>query len=156
SGYLSLVVLAAGGEAPGTTAVPVVTAASNGPDVRIVPPEQLGRLIRAHSGGRLLCHEAGGLHPAGHHHFARAGGREAQPALQQVVVEGRGYDVGLLDQLVRLADNGSRPLPRLLLSQLAREVGGMNLRGEGDLRALIADAAEGGAADAQAALEAEA
>jgi hypothetical protein len=153
--YLSVVVLAAGGEAPGTTAVQVI-AAGNGPDVRIVPPEQLGRLIRAHSGARLLCHDVGGLCRAVSHHFAGAGDREAQQALRQFVEEGRVYDVGLLDQLVRLAVDGSGRVRCSPLPQLAHQLGGLNLRVEGDLRALVTDATGGGAADARAALEAEA
>jgi hypothetical protein len=155
-GHVALVVFAAGGPSPGSTPAPVVAAASNGQDARVVAPAQLDHFMRVHSASQLVCDDAGQLYRTVNHHLTAAGDRAVQQGLGQVVAEGRLDDVGLLDQLIRLAGNGPGRLPRQSLPQLAPQFGGISLRDDEMLRALVADATRGATADARAALEVEA
>src|SRR5262245_22555605 len=119
SGYLAFAVFASGAYSPGTTAKPVIAAASNAQETWLVPAARLGDFLRMHATVHVVCHGAGELHRLLHDHLA--GDPAARQVLWDFVASSRLSDVGLLDQLLRIADSGHSRPRRLPLPQLAEQ-----------------------------------
>jgi hypothetical protein len=133
AGYTVLALLTTEVASPGTAPTPVIAAASDGRGVWVVPPARLGPFLRAHADANLVCHDAGELHRVLRDHLRGADDPEAQRLLWQFAATGRLSDVGLLDQLDRLAENGASHPRRLSLRQLAQQHADLALRGEDEL-----------------------
>jgi hypothetical protein len=100
TGYLAIAVFTVNDPSPGSTPAPVVAAASNGADARVVPPARLGSFLSVHAAAQLVCHDAGELHRVLHDHLPGDGDADARQALWEFTRAGRLHDVQLLDQLV--------------------------------------------------------
>jgi predicted outer membrane repeat protein len=120
--------------------VPALAGASDGQTACVVPPNRLGGFLLVHAAAQLVCPNAGELHRVLHAHLGAANDTAAQQALWRFPAEGRLIDLSLLDQLVRLANDGSRRPPRPSLQELARDRAGLVLRDEDELRRAIASA----------------
>jgi hypothetical protein len=130
-------VLTAAAQSGGIVPAPVCAVAGNGQHQCMLAPAQLGRFLRLHADTHLVCTNAGELHRALDGYLGGAGDHEAQELLWQFAGAGRLSDVGLLDQLVRLAEDGASHPRRLSLQQLAQQHAGLTLRGEDQLPRLI-------------------
>src|SRR5262249_7133540 len=136
SNYIALVVFTAAAASPGPAVEPVIAAAGNGQDVQVVPPARLGNFLRVPAGAHFLRHDAGELHRLLHEYLASDA--VARQLLWKAVADGRLADIGLLDQLLRLAQDGASRPPRPTLRQLAQQHAHLALRDEEGLRSLIA------------------
>src|SRR5262249_40392205 len=99
-GGLTFAVLANSASSPGAPTA-VIAAASNAQGTWVLPSDRLGDFLRMHATVHLVCHGAGELHRLLHDHLA--GDPAARQVLWDFVADGRLSDVGLLDQLLRLA-----------------------------------------------------
>jgi hypothetical protein len=136
-GGFSLVVFAAEQAPAATPPAPVLAGVSDGRSSLVLRPEQLGPFLRLHAGAHLACHDAAELHSALRHHLDRAGDAEGVRALWGFARQCRLHDVALLDQQVRLAEDGTAHPERLPLDGLARRHLGVSLRDDGALGAAL-------------------
>jgi hypothetical protein len=141
AGSFSLVVFAARGLPPPAVPVPVIAAVSDGRAARVVSPAQLGPFLRLHPEVHLACHEVGELHWVLHGHLGRVGDAKAQQVLWRFAAEGRLHDGALLDQLVRLAQQGSQLLRPRTLCELAERYANSALADEAAVQGMIAASA---------------
>ncbi len=100
-------------------AAPLLGAAGNGIQSFVLQPPQFGPFLRLHPAGHLVCHDAGVLHRTLHDHLKNSGDSAAVDTLWRFAREGRLYDVALLHQLIRLAEDGRRRPTPMGLSDLA-------------------------------------
>ncbi len=105
-GGISLIVLTAGGPAPGAFSTPLLAAAAGDGGAYVVKPADLGRFLLAQAGAHMACHDAGELHLVLDDHFGVTGEAAARDALRRLVRDGRLVDVGLLEQLLLLTRAG--------------------------------------------------
>jgi hypothetical protein len=113
AGALSLVLLSADTGAAGAPPAPVLAGVHDGSAGLLLRPQQLGPFLRLHAGAHLACHDAADLHRVLRRHLTGVGDEGAVEALWGFSRDCRLYDVGLLDQLVQLAEEGpADPSPR--------------------------------------------
>src|SRR5437588_1767295 len=85
---------------------PALAVAGAGPEHVIVPAGRLGEFLRAHAACELSAYNAASLHWMLDGHFRRTGDAVALDVLWSFSHDRRLHDIGLLDQLVRLAEEG--------------------------------------------------
>jgi len=108
-----------GDTSPRASTAALTASASDGQGVWLIAERQLGAFLRAHQDAHLVCVSAGELHRRLHDHLS--GDAVTRQLLWKFVDDGRLSDVGLLHQLLRLAQAGASHPPRLSLERLASD-----------------------------------
>lgn len=109
-------------EGPASGGVPrvLLAAVAAGAHGYLVRPGRLGELLCVHRDGRMACYEVGPFHEAVREHLLREGEQTALEVLRAFVTDHRLDDVGILDQLIGMGQDGL-DRPRRSLDVLAYE-----------------------------------